>query len=118
MTDKPQRKDDVTESSLLLLDEHTAKATLDSLSISFGSEDGSIAPSGIYEPSIEAMETKSAPHHISRTPAHKYERLKRGKLRDHIGKRHDVITCIIFSCFSSNSASLLQAHTRERGSRI
>ena len=80
MTDKPQRKEDTTEASLLLMNEHSARATLDSLSISFGSEDGSIVPSGVYEPSIEAMEIKSAPHHISRTPAHRYERLKRGKL--------------------------------------
>ena len=78
MTNTPQRKD-VTEPSLLLMDEHSAKATLDTLSISFGSEDGSVEPSGIYEPSIEAVETESAPHHVSRTPAHRYERLKRGE---------------------------------------
>jgi hypothetical protein len=80
MTNVPQRKDEVTESSILLLDGHSARATLDTLSLSFGSEDGSTVPSGIYEPSIEAVETKSAPYHVSRTPAHKYERLKRGKL--------------------------------------
>ena len=79
MTDTPRREEEVTESSLLLMDERTARGTFDSLSISFGSEDGSTAPSGIYEPSIEAMETKSAPHHISRTPVHRYERLKRGE---------------------------------------
>ena len=81
MTDTPQRKEEGTESNLLLVDEHATRATLDSFSISFGSEDGSIVPSGIYEPSIEAMETKSAPHHISsRTPAHRYERMRRGEL--------------------------------------
>lgn len=79
MTNTSRRKEDVTESSLLLMDEHSAKATLDTLSVSFGSEDGSIEPSGVYEPSIEGVETKSAPNHISRTPAHRYERLKRGE---------------------------------------
>lgn len=78
MTDVPQHEKEATESSLLVMDEHTARGTFDSISILFGSEDGSTAPSGMYEPSIEAMETKSAPHHISRTPAHKCERLKRG----------------------------------------
>ena len=80
VSDTPQRKVEGNESNLLLMDEHATRATLDSLSISFGSEDGSIVPSGIYEPSIEAMETKSAPHHVSRTPAHRYERLRRGEL--------------------------------------
>ena len=85
MTDTSQKeKTVIDESSLLLMDEHATKAKFDSFSISFGSEDGSVAcaPSGIYEPSIEAMDTErsAAAQHSPRTPAHRYERLKRGEI--------------------------------------
>ena len=76
-TSQKQQKP-VIESSLLLMDEHATKATFDSLPNSFCSEDGTVAPSGIYEPSIEEMDKENSAHHISRTPAQRYERLKRG----------------------------------------
>ena len=80
LTDTSQKEKPVIESSILLIDEHSAKATFDSLSVSFGSKDCSTTPSaGLYEPSVGDMETESAPHQVSRTPVHRYERIKRGE---------------------------------------
>lgn len=64
----------------LVLRELSTKATLDSLSLSLSSDEGTIEPVSLsYEPSIEGTNAESTPHQPARTPTHQYEKLRRGE---------------------------------------